>query len=169
LFTCYYSKVVQHSSVTPFNLAKYYPLTDLVLEIFSMYCTVYSLLRGTSFNCMCSKIHRHSNKESIITVFISGCFPSRYKTASAPLLKKKGLNTDDVLCYRPISNLHTISKITEKLLMSRILVHLENSPNCNRFQSAYRRGHSMETALLCMLNDVYHNVRCTDREYHCHS
>ena len=33
--------------------------------------------------------------------------------------------------------------------------HIEDSPNFNPYQSAYRRGHSAETALLRLLNDVY--------------
>jgi hypothetical protein len=33
--------------------------------------------------------------------------------------------------------------------------HIEQSPNFNRAQSAYRRGFSTETALLRLLNDVY--------------
>ena len=39
--------------------------------------------------------------------------------------------------------------------MSRLIDHVKQSPNYNRFQSAYRRGHSTETALLRLLNDVY--------------
>ena len=39
--------------------------------------------------------------------------------------------------------------------MSRLAAHIRTSPNYSRFQSAYRRGHSTETALLRMLNDVY--------------
>ena len=34
-------------------------------------------------------------------------------------------------------------------------LHVESSQNFNRFQSAYRRGFSTETAILRMLNDVY--------------
>ncbi|HSN24164.1 MAG TPA: reverse transcriptase domain-containing protein, partial [Methylomicrobium sp.] len=32
---------------------------------------------------------------------------------------------------------------------------MEQCPGFNKFQSAYRRGHSTETALLRLLNDVY--------------
>jgi hypothetical protein len=52
-------------------------------------------------------------------------FPTRYKTASVtPLLKKKGLDSDNVVNYRPISNLHTISKIVEET------VHVESDQPC---------------------------------------
>ena len=48
-----------------------------------------------------------------------------------------------------------MSKIVERLFMSRLVDHVKQSPNYNRLQSAYRRGHSTETALLKLLNDVY--------------
>ena len=88
--------------------------------------------------------------------FEEGVFPARYKMACVtPLLKKKGLDSDNVANYRPISNLHTTSKIVERLFMTRVIDHVERAPCFNRFQSAYRRGHSTETALLRTLNDVY--------------
>jgi len=39
--------------------------------------------------------------------------------------------------------------------MTRLVEHVKKSPNYNRFQSAYRRGHSTETELLRLLNDMY--------------
>jgi hypothetical protein len=50
--------------------------------------------------------------------FREGVFPARYKTAAVtPLLKKKGLDKDEASNYRPISNLHTVSKIIERLFL----------------------------------------------------
>ena len=87
--------------------------------------------------------------------FNEGRFPDKYKTASVtPLLKKQGLDMDSLGNYRPVSNLHTILKIVERVFMTRLVKHVRRSPNYNRFQSAYRRGHSTETALLRLLNDV---------------
>jgi hypothetical protein len=43
----------------------------------------------------------------------------------------------------------------ERIFLQKIIEHVEQSPNFNRAQSAYRRGHSTETALLRLLNDVY--------------
>ena len=40
--------------------------------------------------------------------------------------------------------------------MACIRPHVEECPNFNQHQSAYRRGHSTETTLLRMLDDVYH-------------
>ena len=91
--------------------------------------------------------------------FDEGKFPDIYKQALVtPLLKKEGLDSDVFGNYRPISNLNTISKIVERVYMARLATHVKHLPNYNRFQSAYRRGHSTETAVLRMLNDVYHTA-----------
>jgi len=88
--------------------------------------------------------------------FEEGKFPEMYKCASVtPLLKKQELDADLLSNYRPVSNLHTISKIVERVFMTRLAEHVKLSTNYNRFQSAYRRGHSTETALLRLLNDLY--------------
>jgi len=76
-------------------------------------------------------------------------------TALIITLKKDGLDADMFGNYRPVSNLNTISKIVERVYLARLSAHVKQSPNFNRFQSAYRRGHNTETALLRMLNDVY--------------
>jgi len=46
-------------------------------------------------------------------------------------------------------------KILERLALSRLRPHLLQSPNFSRFQSAYRHGHSTETALIHVMNQVY--------------
>ena len=56
--------------------------------------------------------------------------------------------------YRPISNLNFISKVLEKVIYSRLSAHLESFPALSKFQSAYRKFHSTETALLHIHNDL---------------
>ena len=65
----------------------------------------------------------------------------------------------DPVNYRSISNLNTITKILERLFLHRILLHVSSSSNYNPLQSAYRRGHSTETALLKMAD-----VICTEMD-----
>jgi hypothetical protein len=84
-----------------------------------------------------------------------GRFPSHYKTAIVhPLLKKHSLPHDDLSSYRPISNLNFLSKIIERVIKTRINSHLESFPSITPFQSAYRKFHSTETALLSIYNDL---------------
>ena len=86
--------------------------------------------------------------------FSEDIFPSMFKRAQiTPLLKKAGADPAVPSNYRPITNLNTISKILEKLMMSRILPVLNSSVNFCTLKSAYRRRHSTETALLRIFND----------------
>ena len=103
-------------------------------------------------------------------------FPSRYKQAQVlPLLKKAGLDRSSPENYRPISNLSTVSKILERLVSSgalnsthslvltRLRPHLLESTDFSKYQSAYRKGHSTETALLEILDGVYTRRPMTNR------
>ena len=84
-----------------------------------------------------------------------GVFPTSFKHAVvSPLLKKQSLPKDDFSSYRPISNLNFISKILEKVIYARLCHHLESFPSLSNFQSAYRKLHSTETALLQIHNDL---------------
>jgi len=75
-----------------------------------------------------------------------------------PLLKKPSLDASDPKNYRFISNLNTLSKVLERLSLSRLSPHISSSSTFSKFQSAYRRGHSTETAMLKVLNDLYVGV-----------
>jgi len=87
--------------------------------------------------------------------FQASSFPNMFKTAQVtPLLKKQGMDDNDPSSYRPISNLNTISKILERLALVRIIPHVMSSSNFNPLQSAYRKRHSTETALLRITNDI---------------
>ena len=60
--------------------------------------------------------------------------------------------------YRPITNLSTLSKLLERLVLRRLRPHVLSSGNFSEFQSAYRAGHSTETALLRVHNDLVRNI-----------
>ena len=87
--------------------------------------------------------------------FVEGKFPDNLKCAVVtPLIKKPNLNRDDPANFRSISNLNTIGKLLERLILNRLQPHLAKSPCFNRYQSAYRTGHSTETALLRITDNV---------------
>ena len=89
----------------------------------------------------------------------SGVVPDIFKTAHVtPLLKKKGLNLNELKNYRPVSNLPFLSKILEKVVLKQILEHLDRNNLQISFQSAYRKNHSTETALLRTTNDLLHVI-----------
>ena len=73
-----------------------------------------------------------------------------------PLLKNpKSLSKDDMKIHRPVPNLNCLSKIIEKGLANRIRSHLERNDLSNHYQSAYKKFHSTETALLKVENDIF--------------
>ena len=83
-----------------------------------------------------------------------GKFPSSFKSARVvPLIKKPNVDKENLKNYRPISNLSFISKVTERVVAAQLQTYLEENSLYASKQSAYRRCHSTETALLLVTND----------------
>ena len=78
----------------------------------------------------------------------SSSVPSSFKKAVVtPLLKKASLDQDQLTNYRPVSNLSFVSKLLEKVVSRRLHAHKHDHHLYEVFQSAYRSGHSTETAV----------------------
>jgi len=60
--------------------------------------------------------------------------------------------------FRAVSNLSTVSKLLERLAVVRLKPHICSSSNWNNLQSAYSQGHSTETALYKILDDIIEAV-----------
>lgn len=56
--------------------------------------------------------------------------------------------------FRPVSNVPFVSKVEEKVVSARLQHHMADHNLYEPMQSAYRRGHSTETALVRVSNDI---------------
>ena len=85
----------------------------------------------------------------------SGVFSKQLKSALVkPLLKKSNLDLNDLKNYRPISNLSFLLKLIERVIAARLSSHLSSHNLMSKLQSAYRKFHSSETALLYVRNHI---------------
>ena len=75
-----------------------------------------------------------------------------------PLLRKPNSDIDELKNYRPVSNMNFISKIIEKIVMARMECHLIRNNLHEPTQSAYKKKHSTETALLKISNDIIQSL-----------
>lgn len=85
----------------------------------------------------------------------SGRFLSAWKNAIiSPLLKKPSLDPKILLNYRPIAFLPFSGKLIERSVAIQLNYHLATNSVLSDYQSAYRIGHSIETLLISLLNDL---------------
>jgi len=95
----------------------------------------------------------------------SSTVPKCFKTAAVtPLLKKSTLDPNCLKNFRPVSNLPFISKVLEKVVLKQINAHKTDNNLNEKFQSAYRKNHSTESALLRIQNDL---LQCMDQRQCC--
>ena len=88
---------------------------------------------------------------------MEGCVPGAFRSAVVtPLIKKPYLPLDDLKNYHPVSGLSFISKLVECVVAKQLLKQIYVHNLDNLYQSAYKVGHSTETALLSIKKFTYH-------------
>ena len=84
----------------------------------------------------------------------NGVFPDTEKMALIkPTLKDK-LDPQDLKSYRPVSNLTFLSKMIEAAALQQLNDYLDKIKILPESQSAYRKGHSTETTLCSVVDDL---------------
>ena len=78
---------------------------------------------------------------------------SQRHAAVTSLLKKTGQDGSDMSNYRPVSNLSFMSKVVERVVAEQLNEYLLTNDLMTRYQSAYQKKHSTETALLRVWSD----------------
>ena len=84
-------------------------------------------------------------------------FPNHWKIAKVKPLYKGGAQ-NDINNFRPISVLPILSKILEKHVASSLSVFLRDNNLLYELQSAFRSGHSTETALIRHTDQILRNM-----------
>jgi len=128
-------------------------IVKLVAAASNKYCSLDPL--PTSLVKSCSDLLAPFISDLFNASLSSGYIPSSQKIAFiTPHLKKKGLDTTDNKNFRPVSNLSFISKLLEKVVAGQLTVFLQQTNALPLLQSAYRKFHSTETALLKVFSDL---------------
>ena len=78
----------------------------------------------------------------------TGTVPNVLKHGIIRPLLKKTLDTNNLINYRPITNLPFLPKILEKVVAKQLTAHMTKHSLHDDFQSAYKPGFSTETVLL---------------------
>ena len=94
--------------------------------------------------------------EIVNTSITQAHVPDNLKRSSVmPRIKKPSLDAEQMKNYRPVSNLPYVAKLLEKVVVKQLDEHLLENDLYASHQSAYRKHHSCETALVKICNDIH--------------
>jgi hypothetical protein len=80
--------------------------------------------------------------------------PDSWKVAHISLLEKDPHNTQDPLCYRPISLLDCQYKIFSAIIYGRIKGHIYNNNHISPTQLGFKRGVSAHNHITTLINTI---------------
>ena len=154
--------------------------TDKPEEACRIHMTNFVELKPEELNLILNSMKKKTSKlDPVPTTFVKNVFPqllpfflylinSSIRTSSfpenlkharvTPVIKDPKLNSDDLTSYRLISNLPFLSKILEKTLHIQLDNYIEQQDLHAKFQSAYRKNNSCETAIIRVMDDIQQDL-----------
>ena len=140
----------QLPSLSPYTESE---IAKFISNSTNAYCDLDPILTTLLKHCLPSLIPTIT---SIVNLSLeTGQFPDLLKQALVkPLIKKPGVSPEEFKNYRPVSNIPFISKIIEKASVKRLDDYMSKNHFHEKFQSAYRKEHSTETALVRIHDDI---------------
>lgn len=140
-------------SFTEFKQVTESELSELILSMNSKSCSLDPI--PTKLLKLCLSVVIHDLVKIVNTSFSTSIVPKLYKKALVrPLLKKASLDPNVLSNFRPVSNLLFEHKFLERVVLNQLDAYFSQFSLYTKFQSAYRRDHSTETALLKVQNDI---------------
>ena len=88
----------------------------------------------------------------------NGSMDGLKESVVTPILKKTGLDQDQLANYRPVCSGLFIDKIIQKNVAEQLFQHMTENDLHISHQSAYKPYHSCETVLLALTNDILLNL-----------
>lgn len=95
----------------------------------------------------------------VLALIVNGCmklgyFPNEWKHAEVIAIKKPNKPANQPSSYRPISLLSSVSKILERVVLTRLQKHLDDKHIIPEEQHGFRRGKSTTTQLKQVIDNV---------------
>jgi len=102
---------------------------------------------------------KHCSNKTIIHIcqILNGCarleyFPGIWKNANVVMIPKPGKDPKSPINHRPISLLNTLSKVFERLILTRLKIY--TAPKIRPEQYGFREQHSTTHQLVNVLDDI---------------
>lgn len=86
-------------------------------------------------------------------------WPAQWKTAVVIPIAKPGKNPNNHDSYRPISLLSTLSKVTEKLILTRINTITQELQLPDKVQFGFKHGHNTTQQVTRLVTDIIQNFK----------
>ena len=104
---------------------------------------------------VCVKILLLSMTKRVNLSLAEDVLPTKFQKAVVTLIKKASVLSEDLQNYRLVSGLCFMSKLVDWVVVKQLMQHINSNNLDNLRQSAYKSGHSTESALLHIKNEIH--------------